>query len=88
MRHTLARGNEIFMDLMSQQDVDYVLCGHLHALARGERNGTMYVITGDGGAALYGTGYPQAYHHSVRTSVGASQREWPDVEVDVVPLSP
>jgi predicted phosphodiesterase len=86
--HILARGNQAFLELMSEQEVDYVFCGHIHAFAIGERNGTVYVITGGGGAPLYTAGHPQAYHHYVRASVQPDEAGDLKVDVEVVRISP
>ncbi len=67
--HIMAYGNEGFMALMVEQGVDYVLAGHIHAYAQGERDGVVYVITGGAGAPLYRAGHPQAVHHYLRVTV-------------------
>jgi predicted phosphodiesterase len=67
--HIMAFGNEAFMALMVEQEVDYVLAGHIHAYAREERDGVVYVITGGAGAPLYTEGHPQAYYHYLRVAV-------------------
>jgi predicted phosphodiesterase len=77
--HIMAYGNESFMDLMAEQGVDYVFAGHIHAYARGERDGVTYLITGGGGAPLYTQDHPQAFYHFLRVSV---QDE--DVTIEVV----
>jgi predicted phosphodiesterase len=67
--YVMAFGNETFMALMTEQDVDYVFAGHIHAYARGERDGVTYVITGGAGAPLYTQDHPQAFHHYLRVTV-------------------
>lgn len=71
--HIMAFGNEAFMQLMVQERVDYVFAGHIHAYSRAERDGTVYVITGGGGARLYTEGHPQAFHHYLRVAVQGQQ---------------
>jgi predicted phosphodiesterase len=67
--HIMAYGNEQFMALMVQQNVDYVLAGHIHASVQGERDGVVYTITGGAGAPLYTADHPQAFYHYLRVSV-------------------
>lgn len=67
--HIMAYGNETFMELMVEQGADYVFAGHIHAYARQERDGVVYLITGGGGAPLYRTGHPQAFYHYLRVTV-------------------
>jgi hypothetical protein len=67
--HIMAYGNEPFMALMVEQGVDYVFAGHIHAYARAERDGVVYVITGGAGAPLYAKDHPLASHHYVRVRV-------------------
>ena len=67
--HIMAYGNEPFMALMVEEGVDYVFAGHIHAYARAERDGVVYVITGGAGAALYGRDHPLAFHHYLRVAV-------------------
>lgn len=67
--HIMAYGNEAFMELMVEQEVDYVFAGHIHAYAREERDGVTYVITGGAGAPLYSSGHPQAFPHYLRVAV-------------------
>jgi 3',5'-cyclic AMP phosphodiesterase CpdA len=67
--HIMAYGNETFMDLMAEKAVDYVFAGHIHAYAREERDGVEYVITGGGGAPLYGKDHPQSFHHFLQVTV-------------------
>ena len=67
--HIMAYGNEAFMQLMVEQQVDYVFAGHIHAYAREEREGVTYVITGGAGAPLYSAGHPLAFHHYLRVAV-------------------
>jgi 3',5'-cyclic AMP phosphodiesterase CpdA len=67
--HIMAYGNEGFMALMAEQQVDYVFAGHIHAYAREERDGVTYIITGGAGAPLYGSDHPQAFHHYLQVAV-------------------
>ena len=77
--HIMAYGNEEFMSLMVEQEVDYVFAGHIHAYAREERDGVTYVITGGAGAPLYSSDHPLAFHHYLRVAVQDG-----DVTVEVV----
>nr|NIV34386.1 hypothetical protein [Anaerolineae bacterium] len=77
--HIMAYGNEGFMALMAEQQVDYVFAGHIHAYAREERDGVTYIITGGAGAPLYGTDHPQAFHHFLQVAIQDG-----DVTVDVI----
>ncbi len=79
--HIMAYGNEPFMDLMVEADVDYVFAGHIHAYAQEERDGVLYTITGGAGAPLYGKDHPQAFHHYLRVSVQGE-----DVAIEVVEI--
>jgi 3',5'-cyclic AMP phosphodiesterase CpdA len=67
--HIMAFGNDDFMALMVEQDVDYVFAGHIHAYAQEERDGVLYTITGGAGAPLYRQDHPQAFHHYLRVTV-------------------
>lgn len=77
--HTMAFGNEPFMELMVQEDVGFVFAGHIHAYAQQEQDGVVYTITGGAGAPLYGGEHPQAFHHYLRVTVQGS-----DVTIEVV----
>jgi 3',5'-cyclic AMP phosphodiesterase CpdA len=77
--HIMAFGNEGFMALMAEQEVDYVFAGHIHAYAQEERDGVLYTITGGAGAPLYGGDHPLAYHHYLRVIVRGK-----DVTIEVV----
>jgi len=77
--HIMAYGNESFMDLMVEQEVDYVFAGHIHAYAREERSGVTYVITGGAGAPLYSSEHPLAFPHYLRVAVHDGE-----VKVEVV----
>jgi 3',5'-cyclic AMP phosphodiesterase CpdA len=67
--HIMAYGNDEFMALMVEQEVDYVFAGHIHAYTQGERDGVIYTITGGAGAPLYRDGHPQAFYHYLRVTV-------------------
>lgn len=67
--YIMAFGNEPFMALMAEMKVDYVVAGHIHAYARAERDGVVYLYTGGAGAPLYRAGHPQAFHHYLRVTV-------------------
>jgi LPXTG-motif cell wall-anchored protein len=45
---------DTFLDLFIEHEVDIVFNGHDHQYYRTVRNGTYYVVTGGGGAPLYG----------------------------------
>ena len=77
--HIMAYGNEPFMALMAEQDVDYVFAGHIHAYVQAERDGMLYTISGGAGAPLYAGDHPQAYHHYLRITVQGES-----VEITVV----
>jgi predicted phosphodiesterase len=79
--HVMAYGNRAFMDLMAEMAVDYVFAGHIHAYARQERDGVVYLITGGAGAPLYGGDHPLAFHHFLSIAVQGQE-----VAVDVVEL--
>jgi hypothetical protein len=44
--HIMACGNDAFMDLMVEREVDHVLAVHIRAYAQEERDGVLYTITG------------------------------------------
>lgn len=67
--HVMAFGNNKFMRLASELDVDYVFTGHIHAYTRGERDGVHYVITGGAGRTLYYDGHPQAVNHYLLVTI-------------------
>jgi predicted phosphodiesterase len=71
--HIMAFGEDEFMALMVAQGVDYVFAGHIHAYAREERDGVVYLITGGAGAPLYRQDHPQAFHHYLRVTVQGEQ---------------
>jgi predicted phosphodiesterase len=77
--HIMAYGNEPFMALMAEEGVDYVFAGHIHAYAREERDGVVYIYTGGAGASLYSGDHPQAFHHYLRVTVTGEE-----VEVEVI----
>jgi 3',5'-cyclic AMP phosphodiesterase CpdA len=67
--HIMAFGQDPFMALMAEQEVDYVFAGHIHAYAQEERDGVIYTITGGGGAPLYQSDHPQAFYHYLRVTI-------------------
>lgn len=67
--HVMAFGKKKFMSLVAELDVDYVFTGHIHAYARGERDGVQYVVTGGAGRTLYYDGHPQAVNHYLLVTV-------------------
>jgi predicted phosphodiesterase len=71
--HTLHGGNEAFMALMQKHSVDYVFAGHIHAYGQEERDGTVYVITGGAGAALYEEDHPNSFYHYVQVVVEGTE---------------
>ncbi len=79
--HIMAYGNEQFMDLMAEMQVDYVFAGHIHAYAQGERDGVQYFYTGGAGAPPYKDGHPQAFYHYLRVTVTGDE-----VRVEVVKI--
>ena len=79
--HIMAYGNDAFMTLMAEQEVDYVFAGHIHAYAREERDGVTYIITGGAGAPLYSSEHPQAFHHFLRVVVQGGEVSVAVVEV-------
>jgi Icc-related predicted phosphoesterase len=70
--HIMLHGNEKFMALIEEYEVSYVFAGHIHAYVEGLRNDVRYIITGGGGAPLYGAGHPNAFYHYVRVTVSGS----------------
>jgi predicted phosphodiesterase len=77
--HIMAFGNEAFMALMAEMRVHTVFAGHIHAYARGERDGVQYVITGGAGAPIYTEDHPQSFHHYLRVTVQGE-----DVTIEIV----
>lgn len=79
--HIMLHGNEKFMALVEEYGVSYVIAGHIHAYVEGVQNDVRYVITGGGGAPLYGAGHPYAFYHYVRVTVSGT-----DVSTEVVKI--
>jgi 3',5'-cyclic AMP phosphodiesterase CpdA len=79
--HIMAYGNDAFMALMVEQQVDYVFAGHIHAYASAQRDGVRYEITGGAGAPLYSKDHPQAKHHYLQVTVQGE-----DVSVEVIEI--
>jgi len=80
--HILRDGNEEFMALMTQHDVEYVFCGHIHSYDLAERDGVTYIITGGAGAPLYPEENREAFHHYVRVTVQGESIETEVVRVE------
>jgi 3',5'-cyclic AMP phosphodiesterase CpdA len=78
--HVMAYGNEPFMDLMVEMDVDAVFAGHIHAYVHGDRDGVHYHISGGAGAPLY-AGHPNSFHHYLRVTLRGEE-----VMVEVVKI--
>ena len=49
-----ALARDRYVPILAKHKVDLVLSGHDHIYQRGEKNGLRYVVTGGGGASLYG----------------------------------
>ena len=71
--HILKGGNEEFMALMRKYNVDYVFTGHIHAYAKAERGGTIYIITGGAGAPLYAPPERGGFNHYIRVNVEGTE---------------
>jgi 3',5'-cyclic AMP phosphodiesterase CpdA len=78
----LQSGNEAFMALMEKHSVDYVFTGHIRAYSQEERDGTVYVVSGGGGAPLQDDGHPQAFYHYVQVIVEGTEVRIQVVRVD------
>lgn len=72
-RHTMVYGRRDFLELVADQDVDYVFAGHIHAFVHGQRNGVEYYITGGAGAALYSDEHPEAFYHYLHVTVAGEE---------------
>jgi len=59
---------EALVALFEKYHVDYVCAGDYHGYARGEVNGTVYLVTGGGGAHLKDAKFG-AFHHAVVITV-------------------
>jgi len=79
--HIMAYGNQPFMALMDELDVDIVFAGHIHAYLQAERDGVRYYITGGAGSPLYSSDHPSAFHHHLNVTVVGEE-----VTVEVVKL--
>jgi len=79
--HILQSGNDAFMALMQKHGVAYVFAGHIHAYSQAVSNGTMYVISGGGGAPLYYKDHPTVFYHYIQVTVDGSQVRTEVVEV-------
>ncbi|MBI5518353.1 MAG: metallophosphoesterase [Deltaproteobacteria bacterium] len=64
-------------DLLRRARVDLVFAGHDHVYERGDDHGLRYIVSGGGGAGLYGQLHP---HHA--TQVFASEHHFVLVEID------
>ncbi len=68
-------GTEELKALCREHDVDYVICSHHHGYHRWEADGTVYLVSGGGGAPLYGQ--IGRFHHMVLLEVdGEEVREY------------
>jgi predicted phosphohydrolase len=67
---------EKFLEIVQKYHVDYVFCGHIHALYEEEVDGTMVIISGGAGAPLT----RQGFYHFIVVSVGD------EVTYEVIPL--
>lgn len=61
-------GRERFMELAKRYDIDYVFAGHHHGYIKSQKDNTVYIISGGGGAKL-DEGEHGKFHHLVRISV-------------------
>lgn len=68
-------GTEELKALCREHEVDYVICSHHHGYHRWEEDGTVYLVSGGGGAPLYGD--IGRFHHMVLLEVdGEDVREY------------
>jgi 3',5'-cyclic AMP phosphodiesterase CpdA len=67
---------EKFLEIVQKYHVNYVFCGHIHALYEEEVDGTMVIISGGAGAPLT----RQGFYHFIVVSVGD------EVTYEVIPL--
>jgi Icc-related predicted phosphoesterase len=79
--HILYSGNEAFLALMEKHQVAHVFTGHIHAYSQEERNGTVYTVTGGGGAPLKEDEHPNSFYHYVQVTVDGEQ-----IQTQVMPL--
>jgi len=80
--------------LFAQENVDLVICGHMHAYQRGVTNGVVYVVSGGGGGTidtevvanwpLVQVGYSQ--HHFDIMRVNGPTLEWETYDTSNMPL--
>jgi len=54
-----------FIDIIDRYKVDYIIMSHFHGYDRTERNGTVYLVTGGGGAPLEEEESFGGLHHAV-----------------------
>ncbi|RKY04184.1 MAG: hypothetical protein DRP66_12065 [Planctomycetota bacterium] len=58
-----------FIEIVNRYEVDYVFASHYHGYARSERDGTVYLVTGGGGAELAETESFGGLHHAMVLAV-------------------
>jgi len=58
-----------FIDIIDRYKVDYVITSHFHGYDRTKRNGTVYLVTGGGGAPLEGKETFGGLHHAIVLTV-------------------
>lgn len=61
-------GEEEFMRLMDDYDVDFVFSGDFHSYFRTDRGHTRYIVTGGGGSGLSGDA-ARSFHHALLMKV-------------------
>jgi hypothetical protein len=54
-----------FVEIVNRYKVDYVIASHYHGYTRSERDGTVYLVTGGGGAELVETESFGGLHHAM-----------------------
>ncbi|KPJ69386.1 hypothetical protein AMJ44_03885 [candidate division WOR-1 bacterium DG_54_3] len=60
---------ERLIELLKEKEVDYVVTGHLHGYARGERYGFVHIIAAGAGAPLYLPEDSGGFYHYVKITV-------------------
>jgi hypothetical protein len=64
------RQTEQLRTLMDRYEVTMVFAAHIHAYLSGSWGSTPFIITGGGGAAVYGKDPNASFHHYVEVEVG------------------